>query len=311
MNLLKGRGFVQKQLLVFCAAMLLLLPLRTYQLLRLVEPDTGFFRQTDFTVWLLYAVLLVLAAGFFAVNLLHKKQLYYTTAATKQPLLAICCLLAGLGLLWDIGMCVVHIRENFQFLTPSSDLFRSLIKTGVLPKALEALTGFGSAAFFVLMGRGCKDGTSNGGEYKLLALLPLGWASCRMIYRFTRTISFLNVSDLFFELLMLVFLLLFLMAFSQLNSRVNCKGMDWKISAYGFFAAAMCLVCFVPRAALVVVGKGSLLATTHPVEPCDLGFALFIFGLIFSRLRHGNAQTQTVQTVATSAENTQPSTENM
>ena len=55
----------------------------------------------------------------------------------------------------------------------------------------------------------------------------------RLVFRFTRTISYIRVSDLMLEMLMLVFFIMFFMAFAQVNSRVDPNKKEWKIAAYG------------------------------------------------------------------------------
>lgn len=101
--------------------------------------------------------------------------------------------------------------------------------------------------------------------------------------------------DLFFELLMLVALMLFFMAFAQVVSRVNNKDADWKLIGFGLPAALLCLLCFVPRMAMVILGKGSVLAMLSPPNIATLPWVflyprLFSVKCVFSRAREGKIE---------------------
>jgi hypothetical protein len=159
------------------------------------------------------------------------------------------------------------------------------MKSGALPMLFESVFAVFSGIFFIVLGVAFISGKSNGSEFKLLAIAPLAWSICRIMHRFMRTISFMNVSDLFFELLMIVFLMIFFMAFAQLIARVNHHGADWKLAGFGLPAALLCLLCFVPRAVILFMGEGDLLTTLSPPEYCDLTIALFILALFLDKLR--------------------------
>jgi len=272
------------QFLLFCGAILVALPLRCYQFIRIIEPGTGFYNTKGASVWILYILIVALLFVCFALSYLNRKWYFFNITPERRPALAVFCFLLALSLVWDAVSCWQHVVTSYNVLPAVERVFRDFIKTGIIPKGFEAVTATFSAVYFVLLGSSYQSGRSTGSAYKLLALFPVVWGVSRIIYRFTRTISFLNVSDLLFELLMLVFLLLFLMHFIQLNARVNCEGTDWKLAAYGFFTAFQCLLCFVPRFILFAVGKGNLLAEQSPPEYCDLAMALFILGTLLSRL---------------------------
>jgi len=281
---MEKRSPLSLQFAIFCGAILVALPLRCFQFIRIIEPGTGFYDKKDVSVWILYALILGLLFALFGLSYGNRKWYFFNITPAKRPVLAIFCLLLTLSLVWNAVNCWQHVYLAYQDLPAVERTFRDFIKTGILPKAFEAVTGTFSAVYFVLLGSSYQSGRSTGSNYKLLALFPVIWGVSRIIYRFTRTISFLNVSDLLFELLMLVFLLVFLMTFIQLNARVNCEGSDWKLPVYGFFTAFMCLLCFVPRFVLWGAGRGELLAEQSPPEYCDLAMALFLLGTLSSRL---------------------------
>lgn len=269
--------------LLFVAAVLALSALRCYQYLRIIEPGTGFYLQKDFSVYVLYGILLAFILLFFLVPLWKRGEYYFAggTDGEKHPLLAVVCFLFAVGLACSAVASIAYVRQ----IEPAESAMDRLIRSGALPRIFEAVSAVISAVYAILLGKGYLQGDQSGSRYKLLALFPVVWAIARMIFRFTRTISFVNVSDLFLELVMLVFVLLFLMAFVQLNSRVNDAGIAWKLPAYGYTAALLALTCFLPRAVMLILGKGEYLAQQSPLEYCDFAFALFALGILQSHVK--------------------------
>jgi len=271
---------------LFSVGIVCVLPVRVYQYLKIIEPATGFYEKSDFSIALLYALL----AGFCGIMLVaayaRKRMIVYSTTVRKNPVLGILALLAAVTLVMD----AVLMSRNFSTLyygaqTLAEESSGGIMKSGAMPMLFEAGFAVLAALFFTILGSGYITGKSNGAEYKLLAVTPLAWAICRILHRFMRTISFMRVSDLFFELLMIVFLMIFFMAFAQVIARVNHKGADWKLAGFGLPAAMLCLLCFVPRVAMMVMGKGDLLASQSPPEYVDFALALFILAFILTKMR--------------------------
>jgi hypothetical protein len=75
------------------------------------------------------------------------------------------------------------------------------------------------------------------------------------------------------------------MAFAQVTAKVNGKGLEWKLYAYGLPAALFCLICFIPRVVVLVLGKGDLIADGSSVEIVDLTAAAFILFVLVDRSR--------------------------
>ncbi len=276
----------------FSFSILLVLPLRVYQYLKIIEPGTGFYKQTDFSVPVLYGLLVFFGGGMLLISFINRRQIALSTTVRKSPGLGIVALLTAVALLVDAVVMYRHFTSLYYGTAQNNggELFfesatSGIMKSGALPMLFESVFAVFSAIFFIVLGVAYISGKSNGSEFKLLAIAPLAWSVCRILHRFMRTISFMNVSDLFFELLMIVFLMIFFMAFAQLISRVNHKGVDWKLTGFGLPAALLCLLCFVPRAAILVMGKGNLLTDLSPPEYCDLAVAVFILAFILDKVR--------------------------
>lgn len=275
----------------FSAAILLVLPLRVYQYLTIIESGTGFYENSDVTVVLMYVLLAVFCAAFILPSYFRRGHIRFRTSAAKRPVLGVLCLAVAVTLVVDAVVqagnytqLLGSAQQGYYDVTNNGAATDGIMKSGAMPMRLEAIFAVFAAVFFTVFGIGSIRGKTGGSEYRLLAITPLLWAIARILHRFMRTISFTRVSDLLFELLMLVFLMLFFMAFAQLLSRVNCKGVDWKLTAYGLSAALFCLLCFVPRMAMVLMGKGDMLADLSPPEYCDLAIGVFIPALLISRV---------------------------
>ena len=103
---------------------------------------------------------------------------------------------------------------------------------------------------------------------------------------------------------MLAFMLIFFTAFAQLNSKIESKGLDWKLVAFGLPAAVLALVCFVPRFIMLISGKGDMLYTGSPAEYCDLMTALLALSIVLTRIGWigGNADAKEEAEAAQAAE---------
>lgn len=266
---------------IFSAGIVLILPLRVFQYLTIIEPGTGFYDKIDFSVILMYVLLAVFCGSLFFFALSNKKTTLYIKAASKKPVLGIISFFVAFTLIID----AFTQSRNYSNLAPSpvNGATSGMMQSGALPMLFESLFAVLAALFFVMIGINFIKAKSDGSKYKLLAITPLAWSICRILHRFMRTISFIKVSDLFFELFMLVLLMLFFVTFAQLTARVNYAGTDWKLYAYGLPAALFCLLCFVPRIVMLIAGKGELLADLSPPEYCDFAAALFIVAFLISK----------------------------
>ena len=71
---------------ILIAAAIIALPVRTAQFFNILEGSTGFYKTTDWTVYLLYAVLAVAVIGFAAL-LFFMKMDYHNLKNIKLPVL--------------------------------------------------------------------------------------------------------------------------------------------------------------------------------------------------------------------------------
>lgn len=263
-------------ILAFAAAVIIALPLRTLQYFTVLESGTGFFLKNDWSVYLLGIILSAAIIFLLVFGFISRKSLDYSLETVKQPGQGILSLTACAGILMSTASVGVELVNSTGFSQEET--------TNNVILAIQAIFGVLSAIYFLAIGLSYLSGKSNGSEYRLISLAPVIWSIFRLILRFTRTISYIRVSDLMFEMLMLVFFIMFFMAFAQVNSRVDGEKKEWKIAAYGLPAALLALVCFVPRFIVMITGNADLLNEQSPAEYCDIGVALFIISTVLTRV---------------------------
>ena len=263
-------------ILVFAAAVIIALPLRTLQYFTVLESETGFFIKNDWSVYLLGLILSAAIIFLLVFGFISRKSLDYSLETIKRPGQGILSLTACAGILMSTASIAVDLVSSTGFSQEES--------TNKAILAIQAIFGVLSAIYFLAVGLSFITGKSNGSEYRLISLAPVIWSIFRLILRFTRTISYIRVSDLMFEMLMLVFFIMFFMTFAQVNSRVDGEKKEWKIAAYGLPAALLALVCFVPRFIVMITGNADLLNEQSPAEYCDIGIALFIISTVLTRV---------------------------
>ncbi len=270
--------------IIFAVAAIIALPLRTVQFFTVLEGGTGFFTSYDWSVYLLYALLAAATLVFIILGFSKRKKLDFSRDVAKRPVSGIITLLTAVTVFIDGLNCANTVMNSRMPLIDYSNYGTPTFNTDKLIFGAEALFAVISAIFFLSLGLVYLTGKTNGSEHRIISLAPVIWCIIRMVYRFTRTISYQRVSDLTFELVMLAFMIMFFMAFAQVNSQISSKNCEWKLAGYGLTAALFALVCFAPRFIITILGKEYMLYEYSAAEFCDLGVAIFICSVVFTRL---------------------------
>lgn len=260
------------------AALLVAVPIRVYQYLKLINPTTGFFDETDFSIFVLYAILALAMLICIVISYINHKSLQPVAIGKSSKVFLAVSLLMALGTAID---CVSLIAE-FSDLADKAPinisrefLFEYISSQGGTLTLIEAVFAGISAFYFVLSGLLSVNNNDSKPRFKILVLSPVVWCVFRLLYRFKRTIAFINVSDLFIELFSIVMAMVFFLALAQIRSKIDADSIFWKIYAYGLPAAVLALVCFVPRLILVVTGNSDMINPLHSLRISDLTFAVY------------------------------------
>lgn len=269
--------------IVFTVAVIAALPLRVLQYLQVIEPGTGFYTALHWSIFALGGVLALAALLSVILGLVRRNRVGYLRDGSRHAAAGLLALLAAVGVLYDAALCLnAHFGLGLPVALPGETELAAAAAKVLL---FEGVFGVLSAVFLLLMGVSMLSGRKLGGTfYRLLTLSPVLWAIFRMIYRFTRTISYVRVSDLLLEMLMLIFFILFFMALAQCEAQVADRKIPWKLAGYGLPAALLALVCFLPRVLMIAIGRAEVIYSYSTLEFCDPAIALFILAVAASRL---------------------------
>lgn len=255
-----------------------LLPLRVYQVTSLIDPETGFFTEKNFTVPLFYILCAVVILGVMAISFLSEKAGRTRDVSVRSVPTGIAAGITALSVMFDSVYQMYNFIEINSGYSELSDLshLQYLSKSGATALLLQAVFGVFTAFFFWIYTVSCFNKTAKLNGFALLSVAPVAWAICRIIVRFVRKISFVNISDLLLELFMLVFMITFFMAFAQIVTKVSPEEAAWRLYGCGAPAALLAFLVSVPRLFLIVIGHSDSLVPEYGFSPCDLAFAVFI-----------------------------------
>ena len=255
-----------------------LLPLRVYQVTKLIDPETGFYTENNFTVPLFYILCAVVVAGVAALSFLSDKAGRTRNVTNRNVPTGVATGLTALAIMFDSVYRVFSFIEINSGYSESLDFTRMqyLSKSGATALLLQAVFGALTALFLWIYTVSCFTKAAKLTGFAILSVAPVAWAICRIIVRFVRKISFVNVSDLLLELFMLVFLITFFMAFAQIVTKVNPEEAAWRLYGCGVPAALLAFLVSVPRLFLIVIGHSDSLVADYGFNICDLAVAIFI-----------------------------------
>lgn len=264
----------------------------------LIDFETGFYTQESITTYILYAVMVLTAFGIFLVCTMSGEIPQEKMPTKKSPVtavlvgaFAVTLLVTAISEISSFGNIYLTFNPpESRFIVPESERYSInffissmpyLMKIGALPKLLAGVFAVLSSAFFGVLALGFAGiRKADLTKIKFMSLCPLFWATFRMVERFTRTISFINVSSLFLEMFMIAFMMMFFMYFAQMSSQVNAKAISFKIFGYGLIATVISAVVVIPKLLLFVVNSSYRDLANEgllecPIEIADLGFCLF------------------------------------
>ena len=290
MNKIKGSSSAVKMkylLFVFAAAVLASLPTRVYQLLALVDASNGFFKESDVTVPVLYAILVVFGILFLVLSFISKEVPSPKLPAGKNLLLGIASLVITGGMGWDIFRTLGEIIPVNQ---GNAVIFMSLLKTNLAQKGgsftiLELVFAFFAIIYFIVFGISHLNGKASYKEFKLLALSPLCWSMTVLITKLMNPISFIKVSELLFEIFMFVFVMLFFITFARISSGVFTEDSMWGIYGYGLIASLLAAIVTIPRIVIALVGLEAV--EGYSFDFSHLAILVFVMAYVFASLGVG------------------------
>ena len=258
--------------------------LRTYQMFSFIEPVTGFNVGPAWFMILLYVLLLGGCLAFCVVSFLSKDTAELQPMGTKSKTAAYLAFLMFLLFMRNWFSNVFGGVDTLTGAQPTAG-FKGMMASGLLTGSLQGVFAFFSMVYMFIFAFDMKNGTAKASKFKILAIAPAGWAAVRLVGNFLSQISFLEVSDLFLELVMLSFMAMFFMAFAQVNSGVNSTGFSWRLCGFGYSAALIAIVLFVSRTAISVTRGSGELNPSLLANFTDFVFAFFVVVLVSKMLK--------------------------
>ena len=264
---------------VMYAGVLVLSVLRIFQLTRFIDSETGFFTGGSILNVLFYVIIAAICLFFVSVSFLSAEGGRIDLVGVKDKGAGIASAVFALSLVYDwldsiIESIVIFDSMSVDVLAGGAEGFKLLMSSGALPYALQSFFALLSAIYVLILAKSFLKGTAAAHKHKFLALMPIAWTAFKLITRFVKQISYIRVSDLFLELIMLAFMILFFVALSQVVSGVYCDDSRWRITGLGLSGALMALCINVPRLVLTLFAS-EFVNKEYPFSFADTMFALF------------------------------------
>lgn len=272
-------------ILFFCAV-IVTSALRALQMAKYIDPETGFYTGGEAVKYALYVIVAIAALIFFVISYFSSDSGKISFYKTKNQTIGFVSAVMAFTFLYDsfssFGNSVTSVYGS------NSANYASFMASGTIPSLLQSVFALMSALFFLIFAKDMIKGTDTSSNRKILATMPVWWAGSRLVGGFVRQISFVEVSDLFLELLMLACILIFFMALAQVITGVYSDGFRWRIVGFGYAGALLALTLSLPRLIFSFVLDGSLINALHPFNLSDLVFAFFALTIILCHIPASN-----------------------
>lgn len=254
---------------VFVLGVIFSIILRVSELINEIDPSTGFYKTGSVVVPVLNSILIMLVIIFLS-PLFLKNDLESGVFSNKSKVNSI---LAGL---LGVVLCIDAASQFYSFIKEYS--------TGSADSGLfvAAMIEILAAIFFFIL----TEQKLTGKKLNLAApaLLPVLWGVVILGVSFMRYTSVANISEFLFDVLKMVFVLVFLYfnarAVGQISDKKEAKG----IISFGLIAALFCIVSSVPRTIAWIINHNNSYIPKVVNDLLYLVFAIYIIDVIIEVL---------------------------
>lgn len=252
--------------------------LRCLQTAKFIDPETGFSIGSDFITGLVYGIAAALAVAFILIGYFSKDTASIDLYGIKNKTAGAFSVAFGIALVYDC------FDSFFQSITLAEtgfigSEFSEMMTSGVFPAIMQSIFAIISAFYIFFLAKDFLKGTTTASKHRILALMPVVWAGFKLISRFIKKINYIKVSDLFFELFLYSFMLLFFLAVAQLVSNVYSDEGRGKLVSCGLSGAVIAFGINASRLAFTIAG-GAFVNKQYPFNLADFLFSLFAFFLV-------------------------------
>ncbi len=271
-------------ILIMAIAVLFAVPVRMFQFTSCLEASTGFWLAKDFTVYILYILCAAVVVLSFFISLFSGIMPNPEFEDEKDIPLGLLSAVFAITLAVDGVLQISKFLELYDAYSADGTMTlpRYILTSGTFAVGLQIIGGLFSAFYIAFVAYSYFLGNGTFRKHKVLAVCPTVYAMARLAYHFIDPISYKNVSQLFLQIIMLIFMILFTFSFARIASGVNPEKSMWLLWFSGISGAFMAYVVALAPVILTVTGKGYTLPTNYPVHYCDLAFALFATAFLFT-----------------------------
>lgn len=253
-----------------------------------IDREAGFYTGGELLKAALYLVIIAACAVFAAVSFVSKETSSVTLQPQKDIALSVLSALLSVSFLYDAATSFYGGFDSLGSVSYGMTAFQSMMLSGTIPQLFQSGFALLSAVYFLFFTKGTIKGKEVLSGHGILALAPVGWSSFRLIYRFVEQISYVRVSELLLELVLLALFSMFFIAFAQLATGVYIKNSRWRIVGVGLPAALISLTLNVPRMLYVISNGADELYSKYPFKVADFVLALFIIVLAVKLIKNKN-----------------------
>lgn len=273
------KQMTKASLAALCTALvaaLIAVPVRVVELVKFVEPETGFWSGSSASFYVILGLALVVLVVALITSLKEKKSAVTALPEKKNIPLGIVSLLLTVAFVGDAVTCAVNAINLQATFNPYSMTYAYfMISTGFLATICQAVFAILSALYIMVYAINQFNGK---GSYKTIAVLsmnPILWGIARLMVHFVEPIRYLNVSQLTLEILFLIFALVYLFKMVRVASDVGAEGAGWVMGFTGPVAVFLGYVSAFAPFCLLIAGKSSYICESYPMQWVDLALAIF------------------------------------
>ena len=253
----------------------ILFAIRLYQTFSITDGVTGYFTQNNFTVMLMYILVIgsvvAVCALCYISSVLPKGELNKKFSG----IYVVGGVLFAASLLYDAFKNINVIRTMGSI----AEAKESIGGTLGLVATVFALFG---AVVIIVEAVACVKGKGISEKLSIPLLFPVIWAFCETLSFFSITVSYIKVSQLLFTIFFVAFLMVFLFENARVCSGIGRKNAMWFFYASGIVTVGLSLAGAVP-VLIATFAAPEKIVSYCTFEPYALGGGIYALASMLAR----------------------------
>lgn len=256
---------------------------RTIQRLFFIDFETGFYKSNANLSLGFSFFLIAVCAIFIVLSFLSSDTKGLSLHCVNSKPLFLCCIIMAVFMGADAISALVSFFESMA--EESGQVTNGVLVSFASNEAicfLRTLFAVLSLIYFARLALKVNSDTKTDSKFTVIPLFSILWAATKLFPLFKTQISYVRVSDLFMEIVLYVFAVMFFYALMLNVSLIGYKGNCWKISAYGFSLAFLSFSISIPKLICVVVDKSKYINSDYPLSLTSFFIGVFALVLVLS-----------------------------